>query len=410
MASLIAAVIFICAASLMRRWRNPKCDGELPPGSMGIPFIGETIQIFLPSYSLDIHPFITKRVQRYGTIFKTSLAGQPIVMSADREFNEWVIKQEGRSVEIGYMSAFLKLFTTEEGTRIYQVGEVHKCIRGSLHNHFGHQNMMKQLPLIQKVMLKSMEKWSNQPSVDIRKATSAMLLDFSAIHLFDGYHFEAPPEIMCKRLGKILKGLLAFPLNIPGFAFHECVKEHKYFTNMIRGILKERLSSMDSASCGHPLDDIIHRMKDNELMTEDFAAQVMFVGLFTSMESLSTTITLLLTLISDNDRVLRDLIAENESIVGNDEKESNCISWEQLKSLDFTNQVVKEVLRLANLAPGIFRRVVQDVHVKGMTIPAGWTIILVNSVVHMNPDLYVHPLEFNPWRWKVQKQSVGIFD
>uniref|UniRef100_A0A7N2MDN0 Cytochrome P450 n=1 Tax=Quercus lobata TaxID=97700 RepID=A0A7N2MDN0_QUELO len=43
---------------------NPKCNGILPPGSMGFPIIGETIEFFSP-YSLhDIPPFVRKRMAR----------------------------------------------------------------------------------------------------------------------------------------------------------------------------------------------------------------------------------------------------------------------------------------------------------------------------------------------------------
>lgn len=46
------------------RWRNPKCNGVLPPGSMGLPLIGETIQLVIPSASLDLPPFIKNRMKR----------------------------------------------------------------------------------------------------------------------------------------------------------------------------------------------------------------------------------------------------------------------------------------------------------------------------------------------------------
>ena len=37
----------------------------------------------------------------------------------------------------------------------------------------------------------------------------------------------------------------------------------------------------------------------------------------------------------------------------------------------------------------------------GYTIPAGWTIMVVPAALQLNPNTFVDPLAFNPWRWKV---------
>lgn len=37
----------------------------------------------------------------------------------------------------------------------------------------------------------------------------------------------------------------------------------------------------------------------------------------------------------------------------------------------------------------------------GYTIPAGWTLMVANSALHLNPGTHKDPLDFNPWRWKV---------
>lgn len=102
------------------------------------------------------------------------MAGQPVVVSADQEFNNYIIQQEGRSIELWYLNTFSKLFGMEGESRLNGVGEVHKYIRGMMLNQFGYSTMKKMLPEIQTVVLKSLEKWSTQPGVDVKKATNAV--------------------------------------------------------------------------------------------------------------------------------------------------------------------------------------------------------------------------------------------
>ncbi|KAL3848935.1 hypothetical protein ACJIZ3_010817 [Penstemon smallii] len=91
----LAALIVLGVTHLVYKWRNPKCNGVLPPGSMGLPFIGETLQYFSPKPQQGIPPFISKRMARYGPLFRTSLLGQRIVFSTDPVVNQYIFQQEG---------------------------------------------------------------------------------------------------------------------------------------------------------------------------------------------------------------------------------------------------------------------------------------------------------------------------
>jgi len=61
----LATLIVISITHWVYRWRNPSCNGKLPPGSLGFPLLGESLQFFTPYTSSDINPFIKQRMNRY---------------------------------------------------------------------------------------------------------------------------------------------------------------------------------------------------------------------------------------------------------------------------------------------------------------------------------------------------------
>lgn len=69
---LLVPYATLCGVTLMigwllhcvYKWNNPACNGILPPGSMGFPIVGETIQFFKTSPSLDIPDFYKLRMKR----------------------------------------------------------------------------------------------------------------------------------------------------------------------------------------------------------------------------------------------------------------------------------------------------------------------------------------------------------
>ncbi|RVW32626.1 Cytochrome P450 708A2 [Vitis vinifera] len=91
-----------------QKWLNPKCKGRLPRGSMGLPIIGETIPFFSPHFFYGIPPFISKRMTKYGSVFKTSLVGNLVAVSGHSVLNQYIFKEEGKSVYCSYTDSALK--------------------------------------------------------------------------------------------------------------------------------------------------------------------------------------------------------------------------------------------------------------------------------------------------------------
>ncbi|KAE9452150.1 hypothetical protein C3L33_15950, partial [Rhododendron williamsianum] len=380
----LVAVVTIFITHWVHNWRNPKCsNGVLPPGSMGLPIIGETLHLLIPSRSLDLHPFIKKRIQRYGPLFRTSLAGRPVIISTDPEVNNYIFSQEGRSVELWYLDTFAKLFNMDGESKTTGFGAVHRYVRSILLNHFGTESLKGKLLLqIEQMIQTTLRSWSTQESIELKDAVGTMVFDFTAKHMI-GYDPKTSPDKLRENYANILQGLMSFPLNIPGTAFHKCLKAQKKIINMIRNKLKEKRGAPERSE-GDLLDQAMRDMSSEKFLTEEFIVHFIFGVLFASFESLSSVITLALKLLSEHPEVLNELRVSTTT----------------------ADLVINESLRLANITPGFLRRATKDVQVNGYTIPAGWTIMAALSAQQLNPNTYIDPLAFNPHRWKELDSSV----
>ncbi|OWM68308.1 cytochrome P450 87A3-like [Punica granatum] len=391
---------------LVYRWRNPKCNGMLPPGSMGLPLVGETLQFLVRGKSIDIPPFIKTRTQKYGQIFKTSLVGRPVVVSSDPDFNYYILQQEGKLVEMWYMDSFAKLFgqsgSGKDGSSASttSIGHIHKYLRNLILNQVGVEALRERiLPDMEEKSRKALLDWSTQDSLDVKNATSSMVFDFTAKHLF-GYDPEkAKDKNMSERFTYFLQGLMSFPLNIPGTAFHKCLENQKMGLKLMKDLIDER-RAMPETHRGDFIDQMIDGMKAESFLSDDFVMYVMFGILFASFETISSTLTLAIMFLIEHPMVVKELEREHEEILQNREKREDKVTWNEYKSMKYTMQVVNESLRMASVAPGILRRAIQDIHINGYTIPKGWTILVVPSALQLNPDTYEDPLAFNPSRWK----------
>ncbi|XP_011101634.1 cytochrome P450 87A3-like [Sesamum indicum] len=397
---LVGTLITIYISHWIYRWRNPKCNGALPPGSMGLPLVGETIQLVIPSASLDLPPFIKSRMKRYGPIFRTNVAGRPVIITADPEFNHFLLRQDGKLVDTWSMDTFAEVFDqASQSSRKYT--------RNLTLNYFGVEALKgKLLPQMEVMVQKTLSTWSTQESVEVKSEAVTMSIDFAARQIFSGDLENAPLKIS-DMFNDLVEGLMSFPINLPGTAHHKCLQIHKKVREMMREVVRKRVAESERRH-GDLLDHIIEDKNTESFLNEDFIVQLMFGLLFVTSDSISTTLALAFKFLAEHPLVLEELTAEHETILKNRADSDSTLTWNEYKSMTFTLQVINEVLRLGNIAPGFFRRALKDIPINGYTIPAGWVIMIATAGLHLNDNQFEDPLKFNPWRWKeIQPSTVA---
>jgi cytochrome P450 len=410
--ALLAALALVVAwnAKWIYKWYYPSVNGKLPPGSMGLPYFGETLQfVFLNRQkTFGVDPFIKSRAKRYGSLFKTNILNQQVVITTDPALCRYIFLQDGTSIETGHLGSCKDVVGLNMW--MHSSGAGHKYFKTMFTDHY---SPLKQKELflseIGEIVHRHVDTWSKQESIELKDATVAMSYEIAIGRLLGS---DAPKylDVLKDKYDGIFEVLSSLPVDIPGFHFHKTLKDKKQGVGIFRQIVKERLYSTEKHN--DYLDAVIADMKkENPIFNIDSAADFIFGLLFSSYGQISYAIVYAIKFISENPSVLKDLTDEHETVLRNKADPDSPLTWKDYKSMSFTSHVIDETLRLASLALILVRKPKEDIHTDdGYTIPAGWTIMMSPPAVHFNSEKYPDPYAFNPSRWNGQGSSLASKD
>ncbi|KAL3614123.1 hypothetical protein CASFOL_042197 [Castilleja foliolosa] len=283
--------------------------------------------------------------KEHGSLFRTNLAGRNVVVSADHEFNRFIFGQEEKLVVRWYLDSFANLVKQKD---ISPDGlTVHKYMRNLV-----------------------------QCKVNL---------------LSNSYDTKASKELIDNFINSI-SAAFSFPLKIPGTTYYNGLKKKEKVLQKIKEMVSDRLDSPQNAA-DDVLGQLIKDMSDVTFVTKAYINQLIFTLMFATFQTIPFTITCSQIHLRKSN-CFTGINSEHEEILRKRQSQTqdSSLTWEEFKSMTFTQQVINETLRLGSSFPGFLR--------KCYTIPAGWGIMSCHTAMHLDPELYNDPLKFNPWRWK----------
>jgi retinoid hydroxylase len=361
----------------------------LPPGKLGLPLLGETIDF------LRDRNFSQKRQKSYGNLYKTHLFGRPTVVVIGADANRFLLTNEN----IYFTSTWPK--STKEllgaASLSIQKGGEHQKRRKLLSQAFQPRALTGYVGGMEAITHAYLQKWEKIEDLTWYPELKKYTFDI-ACKLLIGTDAASDDEIG-KFFEEFSEGLFSLPVNLPWTKFGKALhSREQLLTKMEEMILKRQ---QQTASSQDALGLLLQATDEDgsRLSLQELKDQVLLL-LFAGHETLTSAIASFCLLLAQHPDVLAKVRTEQENF-----DFSQPLTLESLKEMTYLEQVLKEVMRVIPPVGGGFREVIQTCEFNGYQIPQGWAVLYQIGRTHQDNSIYTEPKSFEPERFNPDRSE-----
>uniref|UniRef100_A0A1J3FVP6 22alpha-hydroxysteroid 23-monooxygenase n=2 Tax=Noccaea caerulescens TaxID=107243 RepID=A0A1J3FVP6_NOCCA len=413
----VAGFLVLTAGILLRPWlwfcitrdedqeEGKEKKGMIPKGSLGWPVIGETLTFIACGYSSRPVTFMDKRKSLYGKVFKTNIIGTPIIISTDAEVNKVVLQNHGNTFVPAYPKSITELLGENS---ILSINGPHQKRLHTLIGAFLRSPQLKERITrdIEASVDRTLASWSQLPLVHVQDEIKKMTFEILVKVLMSISPGE-DLDILKLEFEEFIKGLICIPIKFPGTRLYKSLKAKERLIKIVKKVVEERqvaTTERENSPAKDAVDVLLRDGKDGgnsdkQSQPLDFVSGKIVEMMIPGEETMPTAMTLAVKFLSDNPVALAKLVEENNEMKRRKLESGEDYNWTDYMSLSFTQNVINETLRMANIINGVWRKALKDVEIKGYLIPKGWCVLASFISVHMDEDIYENPYQFDPWRW-----------
>ncbi len=358
--------------ALVRQRGTP---GSLPPGSMGLPIIGET-----PAFLQSPFRFLEERQQRYGDVFTSRVLFRRVVFLAGVEGAAAFYDDAAISRTDAHPFPLVDLFG---GDNMEMLDDPeHLTLKRATLMAFDHEAFERYIPQLQDPIDRALERIASRRGAPVIKELQRLAIEAIWTNVLGPPGRDA--AAISRDYAAIITGLTSFPLAIPGTPFGRA--------RAARDRLLARIGAAISDRRATPTDDGLSRM---------LAAGPGMTDRQATLEVHHFVIAGFIVYLLMGEVVRRlsedpDLLDRCASELGGS---PDALTLDALADLPTCTNVVREAKRIVPLVPLAFGRARRPFRCGGYRVPAGWTVYLALHLNNHDARVFDDPDVFDPDRF-----------
>ncbi|WOG93091.1 hypothetical protein DCAR_0312372 [Daucus carota subsp. sativus] len=369
-----------------------KIKSKLPPGSLGWPYIGETLKLFSQNPSV----FFDSRQQRHGEIFKTHILGYPCVMLASPEAARFVLVTHADLFKPSYPRS--KEMLIGPSAIFFHQGDYHSRIRKLVQNSLSLTVIRSLIPAIESIALSTLESWCNGTIISTFQQMKKYTFDVAVLSVFG--ELDSKYKDRLKYNYHIVdKGYNSFPINLPGNLFRKALLARRRLEGMIHDkLIETREKKWEQINLLNCL--LNYKDENGKFLTDDQIVDNIIGVLFAAQDTTASVLTWIIKYLGDHPDILAAVESEHKALYVSSGGTQTSLTWADTRNMPYTQRVILESMRMASIVAFTYREAAVDVEYDGFLIPKGWKVLPLFRNIHHNPEFFPQPKEFDPSRFE----------
>lgn len=402
---VVTVVVVVVVFGLGARPRSSTSSGakDLPPGSLGWPVMGETLEFLFGKPE----KFVFDRMKKYSPhIFKTKILGEETAVICGPEGHKFLFSNEQKLFTAFRPHSMQKLFRSYQAAAPVQIARdaEAKILRSP--GFLKPEALVRYLGKMDSITQQQMEKyWQGKDEVKAFALAKTLTLTL-ACRFFLGIDDPERISRLVTNFDDITLGMHSIPVNFPGTIFYRANRAAAAIRKELREVIKEKKTAM---ATGAPMQDILSHMivatdPSGKYMPEAEIADKIMGLLVAGYSTVATAMTFFMKYVGEwpdiYDKILAgiyikattfiliyshqiDLSGSNfceclkpaeQSEVAAAKKPGELLDWDDIQKMKYSWNVLYEVMRLTPPLQGTFREALTEFTYAGFTIPKGWKV------------------------------------
>ncbi|GAB4823926.1 hypothetical protein N2152v2_010972 [Parachlorella kessleri] len=301
----------------------------------------------------------------------------------------------------------------------FTYGDLHKAMRKSFLSLFTRKALSMYVELQDAIIRRNIEKWLAQPGEhEVRDWIRDMNQETSQ-EVFVGPYLDDPAvkEKFGVAYRHLTDSFLAFPICFPGTAVWRGRQARFYILSVLHKAVERSWAYLQASAGGQPrclldfwtercMADISEAEEQGlprpEHTSDERMADAMLDFLFASQDASTASLCWTLTLMADRPEILAKVREEQQRLRGNDLGAT--LNGDMVGEMQYTRQVVKEILRYRPPAPMVIQQTQCDYRLTDdYVVPKGG--VIVPSISAACQQGFSHPLTFDPDRFSPERKE-----